>query len=466
MTAPARPSRRSSLAFRLFAGAAAWALVLLLLGAIALTTLYQRSVLRALDQRLGNVVEALVAAAETDPAGDIALARRPTDPAFDRVFSGRYWQISHDDGSDAGGETLAVSRSLWDEILLPPDGFAEALRSQPGRVSTTNMKGPSGEPLRLTGQAVQLSGRPELILVMAAEDRRPADRDVRNFGFTSGLMFLGFATAIAAGVFFQVRIGLAPVLRMRERVAEVREGHAERVDGQFPAELQPLADELNAMLDHSRELVERSRTHVGNLAHALKTPIAVLKNEAHASEGPLAEMVERQTGVMASQVEHHLRRARAAAHAKAIGARTDVAPTVNDLARTLGKINASKGLTISAEAPDDLRFKGERQDLEEMVGNLLDNACKWARSQVRVTARRTAERALEIVIEDDGPGLDDQECAAALQRGVRLAEQAPGSGLGRAIVGDLARADEGELTLSRSELGGLCARIGLPATVR
>ncbi|WP_300543471.1 sensor histidine kinase [Maricaulis sp.] len=458
--------RRSSLAFRLFAGAAAWALVLLLLGAIALTTLYQRSVLRTLDQRLTSVVEALVAAAETDPAGDVALARRPTDPVYDRVFSGRYWQILDDDGDADGGEVLAVSRSLWDEVLIPADGMVERIRAAPGTVYTADAKGPSGEPLRMSGQAVRLSGRAEPILVMAAEDRRPADREVRNFAITSGLMFLGFATAIAAGVFFQVRIGLAPVLRMRDSVADVREGHAERVDGQFPAELQPLADELNAMLDHSRELVERSRTHVGNLAHALKTPIAVLRNEAHTSDGPLAEMVERQTGLMTSQVEHHLRRARAAAHAKALGARTEVAPTIRDLARTLGKINAAKGLAITADAPEDLGFKGERQDLEEMVGNLMDNACKWARSRVRVTAQRSSERELAILIEDDGPGLDESECEAALQRGVRLDEQAPGSGLGLAIVGDLARAYDGALTLSRSELGGLSARIGLPATAR
>ncbi|MEP3071206.1 sensor histidine kinase [Maricaulis sp.] len=458
--------RRSSLAFRLFAGAAAWALVLLLLGAIALTTLYQRSILRTLDDRLTGVAGALVAAVEIDETGEVLLARRPSDPAYGRVFSGRYWQIVDDDGSADGGEVLAVSRSLWDEVLVPGNTLLDRLRAEPGAVVTIDTKGPSGEPLRLTGQAVQLSDRPGLVVFMAAEDRRPADRDVRTFAITSGLMFLGFATAIAAGVFFQVRIGLAPVLRMRDRVAEVREGQAERVDGTFPAELQPLADELNAMLDHSRELVERSRTHVGNLAHALKTPIAVLTNEARTSQGALADLVERQTGIMAEQVEHHLRRARAAAHAKAVGARTDVAPTVDDLVRTLGKINAARALTITADVPDELRFRGERQDLEEMVGNLMDNACKWARGTVRVSAERTDERNLAILIEDDGPGLDEGEAQAALQRGVRLDEQAPGSGLGLAIVSDLAHAYGGELTLSRSGLGGLSVRIDLPATSR
>ena len=459
--------RRASLAFRLFAGAAAWALVLLLLGAVALTTLYQRSVLRTMDDRLSSVVEALVAAAETDPGGGIALARRPSDPAYDRVFSGRYWQIMDGPEMEGGGhQSLVVSRSLWDEVLSPPDPLMQSALASPGQLMAFDTKGPSGEPLRLTAQAVQLPSRAEMVIMMAAEDREPADREVRNFAITSAIMFLGFASAIAAGVFFQVRIGLAPVLRMRDSVAEVREGNTDRVDGEFPVELQPLADELNAMLDHSRELVERSRTHVGNLAHALKTPIAVLTNEARASEGELASLVQRQTGVMTEQVEHHLRRARAAAHAKALGARTPLGATVGDLARTLEKINRARGIRITTEVEADLNFKGERQDLEEMIGNLMDNACKWSGGLVHVTAGRTAPRELAVTIEDDGPGLTEDECASALQRGVRLDEQAPGSGLGLAIVSDLAKAYGGELSLSRSELGGLAARISLPATGR
>ena len=459
--------RRASLAFRLFAGAAAWALVLLLLGAVALTTLYQRSVLRTMDDRLSSVVEALVAAAETDPGGGIALARRPSDPAYDRVFSGRYWQIIDGPEMEGGGhQSLVVSRSLWDEVLSPPDPLMQSALANPGQLMAFDTKGPSGEPLRLTAQAVQLPSRAEMVIMMAAEDREPADREVRNFAITSAIMFLGFATAIAAGVFFQVRIGLAPVLRMRDSVAEVREGNTDRVDGEFPVELQPLADELNAMLDHSRELVERSRTHVGNLAHALKTPIAVLTNEARASEGELASLVQRQTGVMTEQVEHHLRRARAAAHAKALGARTPLGATVGGLARTLEKINRARGIRITTEVEADLNFKGERQDLEEMIGNLMDNACKWSGGLVHVTAGRTAPRELAVTIEDDGPGLTEDECASALQRGVRLDEQAPGSGLGLAIVSDLAKAYGGELSLSRSELGGLAARISLPATGR
>lgn len=460
---------RRSLAFRLFAGAAAWALVLLLLGAFALTTLYERSVLRTLDNRLTSVVGALVAAAETGEGGEVILARRPSDPDYGRVFSGRYWEILDlPAGAEERGdpEVLLVSRSLWDEQLQVPSGLVVDVASTPGQVFSIDTKGPEGVPLRLTAQAVQLPNRPGLVVMMAAEDRGPADRDVRNFAITSGVMFLFFAALIAAGVFVQVRIGLGPVLRMRSSVADVREGNAERVDGDFPNELQPLADELNATLDHSRELVERSRTHVGNLAHALKTPLAVLTNEARNADGDLARLMEKQTGIMASQVDHHLRRARAAAHAKAIGARTEAGMVVSDLARTLQKIYARRGISITAELEPGLVFRGERQDLEEMIGNLMDNACKWAASEVTVKAARAGERVLAIAIEDDGPGLSEEQQKTALQRGVRLDEQAPGTGLGLSIVADLAKAYEGEIELGRSELGGLRAVVMLPSTLR
>ncbi len=456
---------RRSLAFRLFAGAAAWALVLLLIGAIALTTLYQRSVIRTLDNRLTSVVGGLVAAAETGPAGDVVLSRQPSDPDFSRVFSGRYWEIL-DLPLEASPRVLIASRSLWDEQLAVPPSLLDAARAAPGQVVSIDTKGPEAVSLRLIGQAVQLQNRDDLVLFLSAEDRGPADREVRNFALTSGIMFLFFAALIAAGVFVQVRIGLAPVLRMRGSVAEVREGDAERVDGEFPNELQPLADELNATLDHSRELVERSRTHVGNLAHALKTPIAVLTNEARVGDGDLARLVEKQTGIMASQVDHHLRRARAAAHAKAIGARTETAMVISDLTRTLRKIYGRDGISLSAEVEPGLIFRGERQDLEEMIGNLMDNACKWARSTVMVTSARKSERLLLIAIEDDGPGITDEDMKSALQRGVRLDEQAPGTGLGLSIVADLAKAYEGDIELSRSQLGGLRAEISLPATVR
>jgi signal transduction histidine kinase len=456
---------RGSLAFRLFAGAATVAVLLLLVGALALTTLYRQSVLGTLDDRLTGTVSALLAAADTDEDGAIELARRPSDPAFGRVFSGRYWQIIDIDetGND---DVLMVSRSLWDETLYLPQTVIDAVIADPATHQVLSGKGPESEPLRFVVQGVLLPGRDSLIIAVAGEDRRPADTDVLNFGITSGTMFLVFAAVIAAGVYFQVRVGLAPVLRMRDGVVDIREGRVEHVEGEFPTELQPLADELNAMLDHSRELVERSRTHVGNLAHALKTPLAVLTNEAREDDSTLSKLVARQSDIMAKQVDHHLRRARAAAHAKAVGARTEVEPLVGDLARTLMRINQRRGINIETETEAGLFFRGERQDLEEMIGNLMDNACKWSGGEVRVTARSAEDKTLNIVIEDDGPGLDADGCTKALERGVRLDEQAPGTGLGLAIVADLAKAYDGDIELSRSDMAGLLVKLSLPAVSR
>jgi len=457
--------RRHSLVLRLIATGAIWAAALLVAGGIALTSLYERSVLGALESRLQSTVNALVAASETSDAGEVTLAREPTDPEYSLVFSGRYWQIA-DWRTEDRLRVIARSRSLWDERLRPPDRLMEAAAAQPGTPITMKIVGPDDEPLRVIAQAVILSGRPDMVVVLAAEDQRPADREVRRFGLISLGLIAFFAIALVAGLVLQVRFGLAPLFRMRQAVAAVREGQAERVEGQFPSELQPLGDELNSLIVHSREVVERARTHVGNLAHALKTPIAVLLNESRNEKGNFAELVERQAETMSRQVDHHLRRARAAAHAKAVGAKTDVCATLDDLTRTLQRIYGRQGISIGFECEGDVFFRGERQDLEEMAGNLLDNACKWSGGEVKATARLAGDGKLEVVVEDDGPGMDAERRAQALQRGVRLDESTPGSGLGLSIVGDLAAVYGGQLTLGESELGGLLARLELPSRKR
>lgn len=457
--------RRHSLVLRLIATGAIWAAALLVAGGIALTSLYERSVLGALESRLQSTVNALVAAAETGDTGEVTLAREPTDPEYSLVFSGRYWQIA-DWRTEDRLRVIARSRSLWDERLRPPDRLMEAAAAQPGTPITMKIVGPDDEPLRVIAQAVILSGRPDMVVVLAAEDQRPADREVRRFGLISLGLIAFFAVALVAGLVLQVRFGLAPLFRMRQAVAAVREGQAERVEGQFPSELQPLGDELNSLIVHSREVVERARTHVGNLAHALKTPIAVLLNESRSEKGGFAELVERQADTMSRQVDHHLRRARAAAHAKAVGAKADVCATLDDLTRTLQRIYGRQGIAIGFACEGDIFFRGERQDLEEMAGNLLDNACKWSGGEVRATARLAEEGKLEVIVEDDGPGMDAERREQALQRGVRLDESTPGSGLGLSIVGDLAAVYGGQLTLGESELGGLLARLELPSRKR
>jgi signal transduction histidine kinase len=451
---------RGSMLSRLVLSALIWALVLLVLGAAALTGLFRQTVLNDLDARLASVTESLLAHVDVAPDGLLILEQRPIDPSYSQALSGRYWQVFLSGDSDGA---ILKSVSLVNEQLDTAGPLVEAALADPGRVVTGASHGPDLEPLRVHMRAVLIEDASAPVIFISAEDRRPADRRVTGFALASAALFAVFAVALAIGVVVQVRIGLSPVLRMGRAVAKVRDGEAEHVSGSYPAELMPLAGELNALLDHSRGVVERARTHVGNLAHALKTPLTVITNEARNAEGPFAELVERQAHAMSGQVEHHLRRARAAANAQAIGARTPAGAVIEDLGRTLRKIHAHRGVDLTWSAPPGLMFRGERQDLEDLAGNLMDNACKWARSQVRVNILPAGAGRLEIVIEDDGPGLTQEQREQALARGVRLDEQAPGTGLGLAIVTDLARAYDGALDLSESPLGGLRARLELPS---
>jgi signal transduction histidine kinase len=267
---------------------------------------------------------------------------------------------------------------------------------------------------------------------------------------------------LIAGVMLQVRVGLQPLFALRREVADVRTGKTDRVAGVYPAELEPLAHELNALVAHNQEVVERQRTHVGNLAHALKTPLTVVTAEAQARPGSLAEVVLRQAALMRQQVDHHLRRARAAARPQGGGERTAIAPVLEELSLTLERIFRDKQVEIDWRCDDDLYFHGERQDLQELAGNVMENACKWCKGRVRAEVLAHGPRRLVLTVEDDGPGLPARDREEVLRRGARLDETAPGSGLGLSIADELARAYGGALDLSDSPMGGLKVELTLP----
>jgi len=443
---------RNSLAFRLVASAAVWCALLLSAGGYGLSALFADTVQRTFDARLLVLLEGLVAGSDLDANGELELRLQLGEPRFEQPFSGWYWQIS------AEGRPLARSTSLWDQQLpVPPASGLEATGS--------DAAGPDGRGLRLVARAITLPGRDVPLTYVVAGDRseitRESERFNRLLAIALGVLFVGLIGA----VLIQVLFGLEPLRRMGRALAAIRAGETRRLTGDFPTEIEPLAVELNALIDHSERLVERARTHVGNLAHGLKTPLAVLTNEAGRAQGPLAELALRQVALMRRQVDHHLARARAAAAGSILGARTDVLPVLRDLERTLGRIHAEKQLSIEIACPASLAFRGARQDLEEMLGNLMDNACKWARWRVSVEAA-SADHAIVIAIEDDGDGLPEGLRADVLERGRRLDETKPGSGLGLAIVTDLAELYGGRLELASSRLGGLAARLTLPAAQR
>ena len=444
--------RRNSLAFRLVASAALWCALVLSGGGYLLSTLFGDTVERNFDARLAVLLEGLVAGSEIGPEGALELRLQLGEPRFTQPLSGWYWQINQ------GERTLDRSTSLWDQHLPVS---APGLAPEDEGV-TSEIPGPLGQELRLLVRAISLPEAPEALRYAGAGARAEisaAKRRVdRLLSLALGALFLGLLGALL----LQVRIALLPLRRMEAALAAIRAGTARRLQGRFPAELQPLALELNALLDHSEALIERARTHVGNLAHGLKTPLAVLTNEAARREGALAALVGRQAAQMRRLVDHHLARARAMATGSIIGARTEVAPLLDDLRRALLKIYAGRELTIEIACPSELAFRGAREDLEEIVGNLLDNACKWAMRRVEVRAEREAER-LWLAIEDDGPGLAAEQRAKVLERGRRLDERVPGSGLGLAIVADIAQLYGGHLALEQAAAGGLRVTLDLPA---
>jgi signal transduction histidine kinase len=454
--------RRNSLAFHLIASAAVWCALVLSGAGWLLSTLVGDTVESNFDARLSVLLEGLVAGSDIGPNGKLELRPQLGEPRFTQPLSGWYWQIGAPD------HPLDRSSSLWDQALpVPP---APGGRPWTGGASSGpwtspwvgDVTGPDGQQLRMLVRLITLPDAPAPLLFAVAGDRAELAAQKRRFDrlltLTLGGLFLGLLGALL----LQVRIALAPLRRIEASLAAIRAGRARRLEGRLPAELQPLALELNALLDHGEALVERARTHVGNLAHGLKTPLAVLHNEAERTGGAFAALVGRQVAQMRRLVDHHLARARAIATGQILGARTDVLPVLRDLARTLERIHHDKALAIELACPERLAFRGARQDLEEMLGNLLDNACKWAAQRVRVEAEGRSGRLL-VTIDDDGPGLPAERRAEVLERGRRLDEQVPGTGLGLAIVADIALLYSGRLALEAAPAGGLRVRLDLPA---
>jgi len=451
-----------SIARRLFITAAALSLVVLLIASVALTQYFRRSAEEVFENRLQGYFETLTQVAYPAVEEGRKDSIRLNESRFDKLYSGWYWQLTRLDDEE---HEIWASLSLYasqlpklsdSRVMVGPDGVRRGVA-----------RGPDGRDLRIFEREVVIPER-GVFLLQVAGSTEETEREIANFRFALLIAFALLALALALATAIQVRIGLGPLRGLERELGEVRRGARERIGGVYPTEVTPLVDELNLLIAANRDIVERARTQVGNLAHALKTPLSVLINEADAAPSPLAEKVGEQARIMRDQIGFYLDRARAAARAGAIGATTEVEPVIAALLRTFSKIYAERGVSFAGEAPQNLRFLGERQDLEEMIGNLLDNAGKWASERVAIEvavdeeAGPAGRKTLLFRIDDDGPGLPPQLRSEATQRGRRLDETKPGSGLGLSIVTDLAAAHGGSLQLEASQNGGLRALLRLP----
>ncbi len=455
-------SHRYSLRVRLFLSATLCCALVLIVAGIGLTTFYRRSAERGFDERLGVYVKELIADLAAPPETERQAIGDLGEPRFDLPLSGWYWQVIRLDGERPN---IRASRSLVGGQLprLIDQGIAPNARG----LRESYVSGPDDRGLRILEREIDVGEDGRFTIAVAAPSDE-IEEDIRDFRLTLTTTFLLLGLALIASTIIQVRFGLRPLVRLGAAVGAVRTGATARILGEYPPDLAPLAGELNQLIDANHEILDRARTQVGNLAHALKTPLSVMLNEAEASgaEEHLPQTVRAQAAIMRDQVQYYLDRARAAALSGALGGVTEIAPSLDALIRTFARISQGKGVSASHEVPAHLRFRGEKQDLEEMLGNLLDNAFKWARSAVRVTAEEIEQggvHRLALLIDDDGPGLPDEAMAEVLKRGRRLDETTPGSGLGLSIVVDLAKLYGGELSLHRAPLGGLRARLVLPA---
>jgi signal transduction histidine kinase len=443
--------RLESLSSRLIAAAAIWTLLGLAIGGVVLSNAFRLAAQNNFDGALQADMDGLVAAAEPDPNGGVMLAERFLNHNFDRVYSGLYYQIR---AGKSGGQ---ISRSLFDKEIDPVE------ESRKGPLHWGHAAGPENQTLRVVWRTVDLTpyNRKDMAYTFyVAGDMVEVERQTREFNTTLFWSFALLGAGLIGAILVQVKIGLLPLRKVSHALGRIRDGEARRLDGHFPVEIAPLASELNSLIQHSEEVVGRARTHVSNLAHFLKTPLSVLAAEADANPGPLADSVKKQVASMRRQVDHYLSRARAAGSLDVLGNRTQVGAVMDDLARVIGRIHPA--IVIDAECDEALYFRGERQDLEEMLGNLIDNAGKWARGRVRVRCAKEAGSLL-LTIEDDGPGLSAQQRQQVGERGERLDESVPGSGLGLAIVRDIAKLYGGTFGLDASPMGGVMARLTLPA---
>lgn len=438
--------RRGTLARRLIVASIILVLVIVPVVGIGLSYSFRESTSASFDERLMSMHKVLLTSLEQDPlSGELSIRDRLGDSRFERVFSGWYWQISD-------GNTLThVSRSLWDQRLPIP--------TTPGP-NWGAIEGPRGQSLRVIDQALRLPNHPDPVHVTLAVSRQELNAEVARFEWLLWLSLIALSVLLLVGLALQIRWGLAPLRALHADLRSVKSGQNERLDTELPGELAELAETMNEVLDHDRRLIERGRSAAGNLAHALKTPVSVLQAQSERLPEAERRQVRDEVARIDAAVRHHLARASAAGSA-ALAARIEILKVIEPVVSGLERLAGRRGVSLEREIPVDLKLRVDPQDLQELTGNLLENALDWARSRVVLSFRLT-DGGVCMRLEDDGPGMTEEQRVAVLERGVRLDEQRPGSGLGLAIVGDLVSLYGGRLELRESSLGGLSVEVWLP----
>jgi signal transduction histidine kinase len=427
-----------------------WIVIALVATAVLLGRFYLQHIEEHYDAHVFTHVEELVAAVETRPDGEILLTRQPTDPRFYREGPGWYWEVL------SGDQSLEQSTSLDGGRL----DLSEVVFEENHDVQT--VYGPGRQKLRAHVVHVSYPHEPGSLTIVATAPEMAIKDDVHDYYAHIIISFLVLGIGLSVAVVMQVSVALKPLKAIQSAISDIKAGKTERLPREFPKDVQPLVDELNFLLDHNETLLKRARNQLGDLAHSVKNPLTVIRNEARSLPGKQGQLILEQSHVMANNIDHYLSRARIYGKQDAIGYRTSVKSVIDDLSFAVEHIHKERGIEIKQECMEDRWFRGEAQDLEEMAGNLIDNAFKWAKSRV-VLKCDSDHNTLVLTIEDDGPGIAEEELKTITRRGRKLDERSPGHGHGLGIVEDIANLYGGSLKLGRSEMGGLRAELSLPA---
>jgi len=441
---------RNTLAFRIIALSSIWIIIVLAVTAVMLVSNHREHTAQHYDAHVQMHLEELTGASHFTDEGSFSLSFDPSDPRYRDLYSGWYWEVKQ------GGKTLRRSASLGENSL-----DLKAVVPTPD-LAIHDIAGPQGEYLRAHVLAMDVDPDKETLVFLATAPTGGIIEDVVDYSNHIIFGFIGLGLGLFLAVVLQVRVALKPFQAISNRIADIRAGKAEKLPEDQLEDVQPLVDELNNLLDHNTVLVKRARNQLGDLAHSVKNPLTVINNAVRDMESEQKDLILQQTTDISRSVDHYLSRARTFGTEKVLGARYSIRKAAEDLVYAMQRIYQERDLVFDLSRLQGCWFKGEGQDMEEMLGNLLDNACKWAKSRVVIYCG-TKNGRLTIVVEDDGPGIAEEEFDNVMRRGSRLDESIPGHGQGLGIVKDIAALYGGTLKLARSELGGLHAKLDLPS---
>ena len=443
----------NSLALRLFLSASVWIIFTLFSGGLLLSNVFRESTQKAFEDKLNFFMETLIGASRVDSTSSITVVSELGDPRFFRPYSGWYWQINEK------SKTLVRSRSMWDQVFTLDKrliGGRAKFIDEALRQTTQNNPGVSSQNLVVIQREISFPGMSTPITFMVSGNTNEFEKNILRYNniLVSSLVLLGLGLFVS--VFLQVKFGLLPLEKIKNSLFKIRNGDATKLEDIYPTEVSPLAKEINTLLDHNEKIISRAKMNVGNLAHALKTPVAVIKNHITAKKND--DVIDSQMIVIENYINKYLQKARASATSKLKKTKIDITEVIKKMRQIFKKINPELKI-IFKNNNEKFLIAGSEDDIDEIIGNVMENACKWTKTQVIIEIFKISKDQIKLCISDDGPGLPEKKMKEVFDRGFRLDEQTQGTGLGLNIVKDAVKNFSGSVWLEKSKFGGLKVNI-------